>query len=130
MEYTKNNLNTLRILYLIKGILTLCFSIFFIIYGCIGFVLGDIFQNNETNIDTPLNFGWVFIIIGSTGLIICTTLGVLTLLTSKYLKKIKNYNFIFAMAIVNCLSGILGITLGIFTLIELSKPEIKKLFIT
>ncbi len=56
------------------------------------------------------------------------SLGILNLLASKYIKETKNYNFIFAVAVVNCLTGILGILLGVFTLIELTKPEIKPLF--
>jgi hypothetical protein len=76
----------------------------------------------------PFNPGIIFIVIGVIGLIFCVTLGVLTLLVSKYIKERKNYNFIFAMAIVNCLTGILGILLGVFSLIELNKPEVKKLF--
>lgn len=123
-----NNLNTFRILFLIKGILTLCLSLFFILYATIGFIIGTVIENDETNTDIPFNFGWIFIIIGGVGILFCITLGVLTLLASKYIKNIKNYNFIFAIAIINCLTGILGIILGVFTLIELTKPEVKKLF--
>lgn len=128
MQTTPQNLNTFRILYLVKGILTLCFSIFFILYGCMGFIFGAIAENAETNAELPFNFGWVFVIIGGVGLIFCITFGVLTLLASKYFKEVKNYNFIFAIAILNCLTGVLGILLGVFTLVELTKPEVKKLF--
>ncbi|WP_396601710.1 hypothetical protein [Algibacter sp. R77976] len=121
-------MNTFRTLYLVKGILTLCFSIFFILYGCIGLFFGAVAQNADTNAELPFNFGWIFVIIGGIGLVLCVTIGILTLLVSKYIKALKNYNFIFVMAIINCLTGILGIVLGVFTIIELSKPEIKKLF--
>ena len=93
-----------------------------------GFIFSSVVDNADTNAELPFNFGWIFIIIGGIGLIFCIAIGVLTLLASKYLKEVKNYNFIFAMAIVNCLTGILGILLGVFTLVELTKPEIKKLF--
>ena len=128
MTQKHNNLNTFRILFLVKGILTLCLSIFFILYGCMGFLFSSIAENNEAHTEMPFNFGWIFIIIGGVGLLFCITLGILTLLASKYLKDIKNYNFIFVIAIINCLTGILGIVLGVFTLIELTKPEVKKLF--
>ncbi|WP_298494497.1 hypothetical protein [uncultured Algibacter sp.] len=128
MESTSNNLNTFRILYLVKGILTLCFSIFFILYGAMGFIFGAIAENTETNTELPFNFGWIFVIIGGVGLFFCITFGILTLLASKYFKQVKNYNFIFAIAILNCLTGILGILLGVFTLVELTKPEVKALF--
>lgn len=128
MIHQPNNLNTFRILFLVKGVLTLCLSLFFIIYASIGYIIGAVIENNETNTQLPFNFGWIFIIIGGLGMLFCITLGVLTLLTSKYIRVLKNYNFIFAMAILNCLTGILGIVLGVFTLIELTKPEVKKLF--
>lgn len=93
-----------------------------------GFFIGTMAEHSDANNELPFNFGWIFIIIGGIGLIFCITFGVLTLLASKYLKEVKNYNFIFAIAIVNCLTGVLGILLGVFTLVELTKPEVKQLF--
>ncbi|EDP69467.1 hypothetical protein FBALC1_05228 [Flavobacteriales bacterium ALC-1] len=122
-----NNLGTFKILYLVKGILTLCFSLFFMLYAGMGFFFGAAMELDPTN-DAPFNPGIIFIIIGVIGIIFCVTLGVLTLLVSKYIKERRNYNFIFAMAIVNCLTGVLGILLGVFTLIELNKIEVKQLF--
>lgn len=128
MNNTNNNLSTFSTLFLVKGILTLCFSIFFILYGCIGMIIGESGEwSHETN-SLPFNPGLIFIVIGGVGLLICIVMGILTLMASKYLKEAKNYNFIFVLAILNCLTGILGILLGIFTIIELNKPEIKQLF--
>ncbi len=124
---TLNNLNTFSTLYLVKGILTLCFSIFFFLYAGMGVFFGTIIELGPTQ-DTPFNPGIIFIVIGVIGILICTTLGILTLLVSKYIREQRNYDFIFAIAIVNCLTGILGILLGVFTLIELNKPEVKTLF--
>lgn len=128
MELKSNNLNTFRILYLIKGILTLFFSVFFILYGAMGFVFNNIIESQDVNNEIPFNFGWIFIIVAGIGLVMSVALGILTLMAAKYLKEVKNYNFIFAIAIVNCLTGILGILLAVFSLIELSKPEVKALF--
>ena len=124
---TYNNLNTFRVLFLIKGILTLCFSLFFMFYAGLGFFVTSAIELDQSN-DVPFNPGIIIIIIGVIGIIISVAIGILTILASNYLKAVKNYNFIFAMAIVSCLTGILGILLGVFTLIELSKPEVKQLF--
>jgi len=124
---THNNLSIFKTLYLVKGILTLCFSLFFLLYAVIGLFMGGIIALDPTN-EVPFNPGIIFIVIGVFGIICCVTLGILTLLVSKYIRETKNYNFIFALAIVNCLTGILGIVLGVFTLIELNKPEVKQLF--
>ncbi len=128
MSNIPNNLNTFRILYLIKGILTLGFSLFFILYAGMGLFFNTAIEHSNANNDLPFNFGWIFVIIGGIGFIISIAFGILTLLASKYIREVKNYNFIFAIAVVNCLTGVLGILLGVFTLVELTKPEIKQLF--
>ncbi|BAO76710.1 hypothetical protein WPG_2480 [Winogradskyella sp. PG-2] len=97
------------------------------LYAGMGVFFGTVIELDPTN-DAPFNPGLIFIVIGIIGIIFCVTLGILTLLVSKYIREQKNYNFIFAMAIVNCLTGVIGILLGVFTLIELNKPEVKQLF--
>ncbi|WP_203257916.1 hypothetical protein [Hyunsoonleella ulvae] len=128
MQTKPNNLNTFRILYLIKGILTMCFSLFFMLYAGMGFFFNQVIEHSQQDTELPFNFGWIFTIIGGIGILFCIVLGILNLMASKYIKEQKNYNFIFGLAIVNCLTGILGILLGVFTLIELTKPDIKALF--
>jgi hypothetical protein len=66
--------------------------------------------------------------IGSAGACIAFIFGILTLMVPKYLKETRNYNFILVVAVLNCLTGVLGILLGVFTIIELNKPEVRKLF--
>ena len=128
METRSNNLSLFKTLYLVKGILTLCFSLFFVLYCAMGLFFNSIFDANNTHNEIPFNMGLIFIIIGAIGLVFCVTIGILTLMASNYLKKVKNYNFIFVVAILNCLTGILGILLGVFTLIELNKADVKQLF--
>jgi len=122
-----NNLRIFSLLFLIKGILTLCFSLFFMIYVGLGFFVTSVVELNQDN-NIPFNPGVFIIIIGGIGLVLSVTIGILTILASNYLKAVKNYNFIFTMAVISCLTGILGILLGVFTLIELSKPNVKELF--
>ena len=123
-----NNLNLFKTLFLIKGIITLLFSLFFVAYACMGGFIGHVFETTDPTDPIPFNPGIIFMVIGSIGFIISVTMGILTLVASKYLKEIKNYNFIFVVAILNCLTGILGIVLGVFTIIELNKPDVKELF--
>lgn len=123
--HTTNNLGTFRILFLVKGILTLVVSLLFIAYASIGYFIDDFSGTSE---DIPFNPSTILFVIGGIGFVLTVTFGILTLLASKYLKEIRNYNFIFVVAILNCLTGILGILLGIFTLIELNKPHVKELF--
>ncbi|GAB1857104.1 hypothetical protein MHTCC0001_19400 [Flavobacteriaceae bacterium MHTCC 0001] len=98
------------------------------IYAGMGWFVNIAMEQDPNSPDLPFNFGWIFIIIGGIGILFCITLGILNLLASKYLKTTQNHNFIFAIAVVNCLTGILGILLGVFTLVELTKAEVKQLF--
>ena len=76
----------------------------------------------------PFNPGYIFLILGGIGFVILVTFGILSLMASKRLNEKRGYQFIFVISILSCLTGILGILLGIFTLIEISKPEVKSLF--
>lgn len=125
--YSTNNLNTFHILYLIKGILTLFFSLFFIAYAAFGGFMGKMIEADAENA-LPFNPGIIFMVVGIIGFVLCLVVGILTLFAAKFIKEQKNYTFIFVIAILNCLSGMLGIILGVFTLVELNKPEVKALF--
>jgi hypothetical protein len=126
--HTANNLGTFRILFLIKGILTLLVSLLFVAYASIGYFIDDFTGASGDVENMPINPSTILFIIGGIGFVLTVTFGILTILASKHLKEIRNYNFIFVVAILNCLTGILGILLGIFTLIELNKPHVKELF--
>ncbi len=118
-----NNLHTFKILFIVKGILNLIFCLFPLLY----IVLGGFLFANETDEQSQMA-GMIFIGLGLFILFLGLVFGTLTILAGKYLGELKNYDFIFVMAIVNCLTGILGILLGVFTIIELTKPEVKRLF--
>ncbi|MFI2742672.1 hypothetical protein ACG2LH_08030 [Zhouia sp. PK063] len=123
-----NNLNTFRILFLIKGILFFFIIILLFIYMGVGAVISQATIHDEAINHMPINPGIIFIIVGAVGVVFVLIFAILNILTAKYLNEHKNYNFITVIAILNCLSGILGILLGVFTLIELNKPEVKALF--
>jgi len=122
-----NNLNLFRIFYLVKGILNLFLALLFVAYALFGmFFMNASFHHDE--VIFPFNPGSFFMIFGCIGAFFAMLLGVVTLLAAKYLKELKNYNFILVVAILNCLTGVLGILLGVFTIIELNKSEIRVLF--
>ncbi|SFT40667.1 hypothetical protein SAMN05216474_0387 [Lishizhenia tianjinensis] len=118
----KNNLDTYRILYIVSAVLNFLGVFGFGLYAVFGFIFIQDFQNTDQDV------GWIMLLISGVGAFICALLGVLNLYTASCLRRRKNYNFIFVMAIVACLSGVLRLVLGIFTLIEITKPEVKALF--
>lgn len=126
MTQPSHNLHTFKILFLIKGIFTLLIALFPLLYVCMGLFF---FNTNSFHDPEEMNVvGSVFIVMGSVLFIFLLTMGVVTILAGKYIGERRRYDFIFIVAIINCLTGILGILLGIFTIIELSKPQVKELF--
>lgn len=125
MDNEEHNLRIFKILYIIKGILTLAFSILPLLYIFLGIF---IFQKDDLSQEDAQVGGTIIIFAGSMIFLFLLVLGILTLLTAKYIGEKRNYDFVFVMAVLNCLTGILGIILGIFTILELNKPGVKRLF--
>ena len=128
MVPANNNLETFRILYIIKGILTLLFSFFPLLYVFVGGIIFSAEEFNHLDHDIPFNIGAVFMSIGVFVFVMMIVFGILTLLVAPMIKNRRNYTFILVIAVLNCLTGILGILLGVFTIVELNKPEVKELF--
>lgn len=132
-----NNLSLFKTLFLIKGILSIFGFLFGVGYAAFGMVMGTVFsifgeaiqdaasENTEIPIFNP---GYIFLIIGGGVALLFATASVLNFLASSYIGKHVKYQFIFVVSILNCLTGILGILLGVFAIIELQKPEVKALF--
>ena len=102
-------------------------SLFFLIYAGFGSVFFNVIAEKDLA-DMPFNPGAIFMVIGTVGFLISLTIGILCFLAAKYLQEQRNYQFIFIVAILNCLTGVLGILLGVFSIIELNKPQVKALF--
>jgi len=127
----QNNLANFSTFFLVKGILTFAASLFFLFYAGMGFFFGSLMEmaENVDNANLPaFNPGVLFIIIGLLGFVLAVIFGMLTLHASKCIKARKKPQFIFVLAILQCFTGVLGILLGVFTIIELQKPEVKALF--
>lgn len=132
MDRGTKNLNTYRTLFLIKGILNLIGILFFGIYAMMGSFFSSAFeqaQRMDPNApDIPINPGNIFLVVGITGMIIYGLVGTLLLISTKYWSERTNRKFIQVVAGINCLTGILGILLCIFSIIELGKTEVKAVF--
>ena len=125
MQPEEHNLRIFKILYIIKGILILAFSLIPLFYIFLGVY---IFNENDTTQENSQLGGAIVMFIGIALFLFFLAMGILTLLAAKYLGEQRNYDFIFVIAIINCLTGILGIILGIFTILELNKAQVKRLF--
>ncbi len=126
-----DNTNTFRILHLIYGILLLVFSMIGVFYAILGTFISTKMETEMSGSEldslpfNPFNF---FTIIGIVLFIWMATLGILNLFSAKYFKEKRKHQFIFINAILNIFTGVFGIILAIFTLIEINKPHVKNLF--
>lgn len=122
-----NNLDTFSILFLVKGILTLFLSFIPLVYVFLGSFVGAALSE-EDKADIPFDLETFMFAFGLVFFVIVIVMAILNFVASRKLKTRTGYYFIFVMAILSCFSGVLGILLGIFTLIELNKPHVKALF--
>lgn len=130
MEPGEKNLNTYRILFLIKGIFDLLISLIGLLYIVIGSFVGDAMRNdpfyNDANM--PFDPSSLFVTVGVILIVISLVTGIPALIATSKIQKRENRSFIIVAASLNCLTGILGILLCIFTVLELQKPQVKEVF--
>lgn len=122
-----NNLDTFRILFIIKGIVTLLFSVFPLFYVFLGATMFNAphVQGMDNDVSWIGNF---MVLIGIFAFLLLAAGGILTIIAGKYIGNAEKYTFVLVVSILNCLTGILGILLGIFAIIEITKPHVKELF--
>jgi len=126
----EKNLNTYKILFMIKGIFDLLIALIGLIYIAIGAVAGSAIEEAayRSGDDLPFNPGSIFLIFGIIMIVIALITGVPALMASSRIQQRRGRSFIIIAAAINCITGVLGIVLCIFTVIELQKPEVRELF--
>lgn len=130
MEPGEKNLNTYRILFLIKGILDLLLTLAGLLYIVIGSIVGeairnDPFQNAE---ELPFDPSSIFTTVGIILIVISLLTGIPALIATAKIQRRESRSFIIVAAALNCLTGVLGIILCIFTVLELQKPHVREVF--
>lgn len=96
-------------------------------YIFIGFAfLSDDFGPQDE--EMPEFMGWMFIIIGLGVCLMSLAMVILLIKSGNGLRHQRSYTLIFVMSVILCLSVPLGTILGIFTIIVLNRPSVRKLF--
>lgn len=122
----KNNLDTISTFHYVWGGLKLFASLFILLYVVMG--IGMFFAGADNGEFDLQMSGGILVVFGIFGFVIVVALGVLSLLCGKYLKERRNRVFCMVMSALACANAPLGTVLGIFTILEIEKPEVKKLF--
>ena len=132
MEKQNNNLNILSIFhYVFAGItgLTACFPIFHLIMG-LTMLFGD-FYPQEVSPEMPFPFevfGLMFTLIPAAIILLGWAFAIAAAISGYFLSKRRNYTYCLIIAGISCIFMPIGTILGVFTLVELQKDDVKEEF--
>ena len=117
--------------YVVGGIIALfsCFPIIHIIMGIV-FIISPESLAPPGEPSPPSWFGWIFVVMGSTIILIGWTLAALVLAAGRFLGNQTHYTFCLVMAAIECACMPFGTVLGVFTIIVLMRESVKELFST
>ena len=127
-----NHLRYLAIAHYVTGGITAFFSSFFLMHVFMGgmIVSGGMPMGSPTPGEPdPRLFGWLFVVMGSVALVLGWGIAVALILTGRWLSARKNHTFCFVVACIQCINVPIGTVLGIFTILVLSRPSVKALFV-
>ena len=114
--------------YVVGGIAALfaCFPIIYIAVGVLAlYAPGSMDAEGDA---LPVLFGWIFIVVGGGLILVGWAFAVFTMIAGRYLARQTHYLFCMVMAAIECIFMPFGTVLGVFTIIVLSKPAVKKMF--
>ena len=80
------------------------------------------------NNQPPAFIGWFFVGIASFFILAGWTFAVLVLIVGRFIARRKHYQFCFVVACVECIFMPFGTVLGVFTILVLNRPTVKRLF--
>jgi MFS family permease len=136
----EEHLNLLSIFHYIVGGLDIVLSSFFLAYVGIGIfiiiqpeALMEI-QTSEGKLSETLPpplltaGGWLLAVFGAITVVSGWILGILTVISGRHIARRRTRIFSVVVAVINCLSIPFGTALGIFTIIVLTRPSVRRLY--
>ncbi len=111
--------------YILAGISAL-FACFPMIHVAVGLMV--MFAPARPGDPHPMAFGAMFVVLGSMFILLGWTYAFFLFLAGKNLKARTRPTLVTVMACLSCINMPFGTALGIYTLIEMNKPEVRNLF--
>jgi hypothetical protein len=131
MNQDGEHLRLLAIFHYIVAGLAALFSFFPLLYTAIGsfLVVAAHHATAKPGHEPPPEFiGWFFIAFGAAFFLLGVAMAILILMAGRSIAQRGRYGLAFVVACVECLFMPFGTTLGVFTIIVLSRESVKKLF--
>jgi hypothetical protein len=115
--------------YIFGGLMGLlsCIPIIHIVLGIVFLMFPDKMVSESGEVMPPF-FGWIFIVVGSLVMAAGWTFSVSAIFAGRFLVRRRKHLFCIAVAAISCVFFPLGTVLGVFTLVIITKPEVKALF--
>ncbi|GHB90278.1 hypothetical protein [Cerasicoccus arenae] len=130
-------LKSLSLAYYIVGGILAFFSLMPIMHMVMGLLIltGGLEQmtNDMANANPPFPFppklfGWLFFFGGTFFVIFGEAVAISIICAGRFIKQRRNYTFTFVIACIACVFFPIGTALGIFTIILLTRPNVKSLY--
>lgn len=103
------------------------FPIFHLVFGLVFIFAPEKFEGGEET--PPALFGWIFVIVAATIMLIGWLFAACIVATGRFLAKRKHHTFCLVMGGVECLFMPIGTVLGVFTIIVLMRESVKRMFV-
>ena len=126
----REHLELLKVFHYVHAGLLAVFALFPIFHVGFGlfFVLNpEAFESSEGELMPPF-FGWMFLAVGGSVMIMGWITSFLVFLSARFLGKRKNYMYCMVIAGLQCLSMPMGTALGVFTIIVMLRDTVKDEF--
>ncbi len=105
------------------------FPLLYTVLGIVFVVLSRHPSHDLSQTPPPAALGWIFVGLGVFLCLLGLIFSLFIFLAGRALGNRQHYNFVFVVACVECLFVPFGTVLGVFTLIVLSRPSAKALFL-
>ncbi len=126
MPAMRDDLRLLSVFHWVLAAMAAAFSLLSIFQIALGATIlrGTIDSANPP----PDVFGWLFVGIGVLFLAAGFSYAAALVVAGRFIAQARHWTFVIVVAAVSCAFFPFGTTLGVFTIIVLSKPEVKALF--
>ena len=126
MGAARDDLRLLSIFHWVLAGLAALFSAFPLLYVAMGVaILQGRFEGQRP---PPAFFGWMMIAMGIAFMVMGLGYAALVAYAGRCVAKVRHWTFVIVIAALSCAFFPFGTVLGVFTIIVLSKPEVKSLF--
>jgi hypothetical protein len=132
LQQQNSDIDHLRLLsifhYIVSGLAAFfaCLPIIHLVIGLFMILAPQKF--GPANNQPPAFIGWFFVGIASFFILVGWTFAVLVLIAGRFIALRKHYQFCFVVACLECIFMPFGTVLGVFTILVLNRPTVKKLF--